>query len=175
MEDLHLDLKEITQQYKVSRSTVLRWKRNGKFREEDIISIDVGKGTTKYLYSSGAIERILAENGSVSRATSTSSKSTGSVVDPGEYSISRDFIEYLKEEIEVLKEENAQLKDQVKLLESAPQAPKEPQQYNTPQPQETASEPVNKNGSKSFDWGWFTVFLIGILLLGFVYYIETAY
>ena len=185
MQDVHLDLKQIVAKYKVSRATVLRWKRLGKFSEEDILEMEVGKGTIKYLYSIASIERILAENDRLNRRGTYKSKEQ-----PEEESATGGYkiaIDLLKERVEELKEENAQLKEEVALLtptnrnEPETPPPPPPTGFNQPQPtttlkeEEQASNPVNNKPNKSFDWGWFTVFIVGILLLAFVYYIETAY
>ena len=178
MQDLHLDLKQIVAKYKISRATVLRWKRLGKFSESDILEMQVGKGTIKYLYSVASIERILSENDKMNRR-----RAQGSKEEPEEESATGGYkiaIDLLKERVEELKEENAQLKEEVKLLryqepQSAQESVKEPQPSPTPKAPEESSNPVNNKPNKSFDWGWFTVFAIGILLLAFIYYIETAY
>ena len=177
MSETHLGVKEIVEHYGVSRATVLRWKRLGKFQEEDITELLVGKGTIKYLYSVKAVERIINESKKV-RGTAP-----GGLGSDKEYTESSGYllaIDLLKERVEELKEENAQLKEEVKLLryqepQSDQESAKEPQPSATPKEPEKSPELVNKQPNKSFDWGWFTVFAVGILLLAFIYYIETAY
>ena len=177
MSDTHLGVKEIVEHYGVSRATVLRWKRLGKFKEEDITELLVGKGTIKFLYSIEAVERIISES-KKARGTTPGSQGTESKTTKADgYLLA---IDLLKERVEELKEENAQLKEEVKLLryqepQSDQESVKKPQPSPTPKEQEKTPNPVNNKPNKSFDWGWFTVFVVGILLLAFVYYIETAY
>lgn len=173
MGELHLDLKQITEAYGISKSTVLRWKRIGKFQEEEISELQVGKNTTKYLYSQKAIERLIQESASTKgRAPGRQEEPQQSSTDPQGFLIA---IELLRERVEELQLENSELKQEVKLLrETNTTPPGAPNTANAPQHTE-AQKDVNNKGKKSVDWYVVSAFAIGILLLVFVYYIETAY